>query len=88
MFRFKDVTPSNIPFVRICDYCPPPSVFVVGKVDSRSGPFAVGHLAKPRPIIVAVRPAVDDIANGLFLVGIAWTTKYFDVAVIIIYGLL
>ena len=88
MFRFKDVTSSNIPLVRICDYCPPPSVLIVGKINSRSGSLTVSHLTEPGPIILGVRPAVDDIANGLFLVRIAGTTKYFDVAVIVIYGLL
>ncbi len=79
MFRFKDVTSSNIPLVRICDYCPPPSVLVVGKINSGSGPLTVSHLTEPGPIILGVRPAVNDIANSLFLVWIAGTAEYFYV---------
>jgi len=88
----KDVTSSYIPIGCIPEYGPPWPIFVVGKINGRGRTLAVRQLGchplHAEAIVIFTTPAVDDIANGLFLVWIARTAEYLDVAVIIVYRLL
>ena len=84
MVRMEDVTSSNIAVGRIFYYGAPWPILVVGKVNGGGRSTTLCQLTSATPLIAAfVAPAVDDVANGLFLVRIAGTAKYLDVTVVI-----
>ena len=92
MARTEHITSSNVPVGRIFKYSPPWPVLVVGKINNSGRALTVGqpgrHALHPPAVVTITSPAVDDIANGLFLVWIARTAKYLDVTVIVIDRLL
>lgn len=89
--RTKHVAPRDVAVGRFLEDGPPRAILIVGQVNDARRAGAIGQLrgrSLHLPAGSAAAPAVDDEADGLLLIRIAWAAENLDGAVIVFDGLL